>query len=379
MQYDMLLKDEKRKISNLIKHEFIKLDFSYLKLILDNNYNEPRWMDVYILIYKASLPKDIIAYEILLEKLSKPLFKFYFKKMNKRYIVDANEYIYKAYTRFLITREMTEYYFNAQYMPDKDYIKEILKFNKYKECGITLNHITENEFVVDPVNYRFNNIEEAKKVHEEIFDGYDLFKNLKLEKNNFLKNFKSCVELGKDKKMIATLSMTLSYFDCKFIVSDDGIYLSGYDFKICDESTADAFYAKIIDAYHFFRNVVNTTNKKDIISEIYNKRVEKEVRKEFEKDVSKYLKVVEEKDLVNTIVAISKESNYTLKITFDEQGVFVIDGNIIATLQEANDYYNYYMENKKEHTSLAEYKPTLITRIKKVWNVIRSKFGKKTA
>ena len=83
--------------------------------------------------------------------------------------------------------------------------------------------------------------------------------------------------------------------------------------------------------------------------------------------------------MINTIVAISKESNYTLNITFDEQGVFNIDGNLIVTVQEADDYYNYYMENKKEHLSLAEYKPNLITRIKKVWNVIKSKFGKKTA
>lgn len=378
MQYDMLLKNEKRKISNLMKYEFIKLNFSYLKLILDNNYNEPRWMDIYILIYKAGLPKDIIAYDILLEKLSKPLFKFYFKKADKRYIVNADENMYRAYTRFLITGEPTEYYFNAQYMPDKDYIKEILKFNKYKECGINLKHISENEFSIEPINYKFNTIEEAKIIYEKIFDGYDLFKNLKIERKNFLKNFESSVELGKDKKMIATLSMTLSYFDCNFIVNNEGIYLEGYDFKISDESSADIFYAKLIDAYHFFRNVVNTTNKKDIISEIYNKKVENDVRSEFEKDAAKYLKVVEEKDLVDTIVAISKESNYTLKITFDDQGVFVVDGNIIATVQEANDYYNYYMEHKKEHTSLAEYKPTLITRIKKVWNIIKSKFGKKT-
>lgn len=335
MQYDMILKSEKRKISNLIKNEFIKLDFSCLKLILDNNYSEPRWMDIYILIYKASLPKDIIAYDILLEKLSKPLFKFYFKKDDKRYIVNADENMYREYTRYLITNEKTEYYFNSQFMPDKDYIKEILKFNKYKECGIEITHLDENKFTLNPINYTFDNIEDAKKIYEKIFDGYDLFRSLKLCKNNFLENFDTCLELGKDKRMLATLSMTLSYFDCKFKVSDDVIYLDGYSFKIYDESTADIFFAKLIDAYHFFRNVVNPTNKKDIISEVYNKKVQNEIREEFEKDLPKYLKVAEDKKMVDTIVAISKESNYTLKITFDEQGVFIIDGNIIATLRRS--------------------------------------------
>ena len=379
MQYDMLLKDEKRKMSNLIKYDFVKLNFSYLKLILDNNYNEPRWMDVYVMLYKANLPKDIIAYDILLEKLSKPLNKFYFKRDGKRYIVNADENMERAYTRFLITNEIVEYNFKSQFMPDKEYIKEIIKFKKYNECGICIKHINENEFILEPINYKFDNIDDAKEIYEKIFDGYDLFKNLKLQKNNFLPNFESCLELGKDKRMIATLSMTLSYFDCNFEISNDGIFLSGYDFKIDDESTADVFYAKLIDAYHFFRNVVNSTNKKDIISEIYNKKVSEEIRKEFEKEIPRYLKIIEQKDLVDTIVAISKESNYTLPITFDEQGIFNIDGNLVVTSKEANDYYNYYMDTKKEHVSLAEYKPNLITRIKKVWNVIKSKFGKKTA
>ncbi|MBR4110217.1 MAG: hypothetical protein IKK43_00790 [Clostridia bacterium] len=379
MQYDMLLKDEKRKMSNLIKYDFVKLNFSYLKLILDSNYNEPRWMDIYILLYKANLPKDIIAYDILLEKLSKPLNKFYFKRDGKRYIVNADENMYRAYTRFLITNEIVEYNLKSQFMPDKEYIKEIIKFNKYKECGIYINHINENEFALEPINYKFDNIDDAKQIYEKIFDGYDLFKNLKLKKNNFLENFESCVELGKDKRMIATLSMTLSYFDCDFEILEEGIYLTGSDIKIDDESSADIFYAKLIDAYHFFRNVVNATNKKDIISEIYNKKVSEEIRKEFEKNIPRYLKIIEQKDLIDTIVAISKESNYTLPITFDEQGVFNIDGNLIVTPKEANEYYNYYMDTKKEHVSLAEYKPNLITRIKKVWSVIKSKFGKKTA
>ncbi len=377
MQYDMLLKDEKRKISNLIKYEFVKLNFSYLKLILDNNYNEPRWMDIYILLYKSNLPKDVIAYDILLEKLSKPLFKFYFKKDGKRYLVNADENMYRAYTNFLITNEVVEYNFNSQFMPDKEYIKEIIKFKKYQKCGIYIEHIKENEFILQPIKYKFSDIENAKKLHETVFDGYDLYTNLRLEKVNFLNNFDACLELGKDKRMIATLSMTLSYFDCNFKVDGDAIQLVGYPFAIYDESTADIFYAKLIDAYHFFRNVVNAENKKDIISEIYNKKVAENVRKEFEQNVSKYLRVIEQKDLINTIVAISKESDYTLPITFDDQGVFNIDGNIIVTAQEADEYYNYYMDTKKEHLSLAEYKPTLVTRIKKVWNIIKSKFGKK--
>ena len=204
MQYDMLLKDEKRKMSNLIKYDFVKLNFSYLKLILDNNYKEPRWMDVYILLYKANLPKDIIAYDILLEKLSKPLNKFYFKRDGKRYIVNADENMYKAYTRFLITNEPVEYNFKSQFMPDKDYIKEIIKFKKYNECGIYIKHIKENEFVLEPINYNFDNIDDAKEIYEKIFDGYDLFKNLKLQKDNFLEHFESCMDLGKDKRMIAT-------------------------------------------------------------------------------------------------------------------------------------------------------------------------------
>ena len=39
MEYDKLLKEEKRRISNLINHEFVSLDFSNLKIILNNNYN----------------------------------------------------------------------------------------------------------------------------------------------------------------------------------------------------------------------------------------------------------------------------------------------------------------------------------------------------
>ena len=80
MSYDLILKDEKRKISAIMKKEYVSLKFSELHLILDNNFNEPRWMDTYILLYKAALPKNIGAYDILLQKLSSSMLKLYFKK-----------------------------------------------------------------------------------------------------------------------------------------------------------------------------------------------------------------------------------------------------------------------------------------------------------
>ena len=55
LSFDKNLKDDKRKIASIMKKEYVSLKFSELHLILDNNYNEPRWMDTYILLYKASL------------------------------------------------------------------------------------------------------------------------------------------------------------------------------------------------------------------------------------------------------------------------------------------------------------------------------------
>ena len=78
MQYDKLLTLEKRKILNIVKHEYVKLDFSKLTGILDNNYKEPLWMDFSVLLYKMNIKNpDILAYDILLKKLSKPFIRFY--------------------------------------------------------------------------------------------------------------------------------------------------------------------------------------------------------------------------------------------------------------------------------------------------------------
>ena len=46
-----------QKVSAIMKKEYVPFRFSELNLILDNDYNEPRWMDTYILLYKAALPK----------------------------------------------------------------------------------------------------------------------------------------------------------------------------------------------------------------------------------------------------------------------------------------------------------------------------------
>ena len=67
--------------------------------------------------------------------------------------------------------------------------------------------------------YKFKTAEEARLIYEKLFDAYDLFVNLKLDKDNFIKNFYSCLKLGKDKRMIAILSTMISYFNCHFITS----------------------------------------------------------------------------------------------------------------------------------------------------------------
>lgn len=378
MEYDKLLKEEKRKISNLINHEFISLDFSNLKMILDNNYNEPRWMDVYILLYKAKLPADVLSYDILLEKLSKPLLKFYFKNADgKRYIVNADDRIMNGYVRYLITKEKVPYNFDAQYIPDKNYIKELLKYNKFRKCGIYLKHIDENEFILEPINYKINNIEESKEIYEKIFEAYDLFINLKLNEKNFLENFEACAELGKDKRMIATLSTMLTYFDINFIVKDNHITIENTNIDISNEETAKGFQAHLLDTYQFFRNVVNSEDKKDIVSEVYNKKVSPEIMKQFTSNVDKYLNVVENKDLIDWIITIARESKYTLKINFDSQGVFYIDDSIIVTPLDAREFYIDYMDKKKDKVSMVAYQNGIINKIKRVWNVIKSKFGKK--
>ena len=76
------------------------------------------------------------------------------------------------------------------------------------------------------------------------------------------------------------------------------------------------------------------------------------------------------------LVTISKESNYTLNITYDEQGVFYIDGAIIVTALDAKEYYIDYMDRKTEKLAVAIYKNNIITKIKKVWNKFRARFAK---
>lgn len=379
MQYDLLLKDEKRKMAAIMKKEYVTLKFSELHLILDNNYNEPRWMNTYIMLYRASLPKNIVAYDILLEKLSASLLKFYFKKEDgRRYIVSADDKIFREYVWYLTTKEDKEYTFLAQYLPSKDYIKEVLRFSKYKKCGLVLENIKEDEFVLNPIGYKFKTPEEARLIYEKLFDAYDLFVNLKLDKNNFIKNLYSCLKLGKDKRMIAILSTMILYFDCKFTINEDSIGIAGTNIMINDEQSAKAFEAHMMDVYHFYRNVINTKNKRDIVSEVCNKKVPKEIMEEFSANIPKYSNLVSEhKSLVEWIITISRESKYTLNIKCNEKGVFFIDNVRIATDQEAEFYYIEYMEKKSDHLSLVEYKSSILMKLKKFFSFIKIKFWKK--
>jgi len=379
MQYDLLLKDEKRKISAIMKKEYVSLKFSELHLILDNNYNEPRWMNTYIMLYKASLPKNIVAYDILLEKLSTSLLKFYFKKEDgRRYIVSADDKLFRAYVWYLTTKEDKEYRLLAQYLPSKDYIKEVLRFSKYRKCGLILENVKEDEFILNPIGYKFKTADEARLIYEKLFDAYDLFVNLRLEKNNFIKNFYSCLKLGKDKRMIAILSTMISYFDCKFIIQNENISIEGTELVINDETSAKAFEAHMMDVYHFYRNVINTKNKRDIVSEVCNKKVAKEIMEEFTDNIAKYSNlIIDNKSLVDWIITISRESKYTLNIKCNEKGVFFIDNVRVATEQEAEFYYIEYMEKKSEHLSLVEYKSSILMKLKKFFSFIKVKFWKR--
>lgn len=378
MQYDKLLMEDKRKLLNIVKHEYIRLDFSKLTNILDNNYKEPLWMDISVLLYKLKIENpDITAYDILLKKLSKSFVRFYFKDGEKRYIAEANDFILKQYIWFLITKENVEYCINTQYIPQKDYIKQILSINKFTNIGIYIKHISEDKFSLTPINETFSNIDEAELIYNELIQVQDLKKSLGLETKNFLENYETAKVLSKDKRMIATLSNILSSFNCKYILKDNYITLPNTDLVIQDEETAMCFQSKIVDAYHFFRNVINTENKKDIVSEIYNKKVSLHIKEQFEENVAEYIKAIKNKELVDWIVTISKESKYTLKINFDEQGVFYIDGAIIVTPQEAKEYYIDYMDKKKEKLAMAIYNNGIINKLKRAWNIFKSKFGKK--
>jgi hypothetical protein len=379
MSFELILKDEKRKICSIMKKKYVPLKFSQLHLILDNNLNEPRWMNTYILLYKASLPKNIVAYDILLQKLSKSMLKFYFKTEDeKRYIVNADEKLFKAYVWYLTTKEDKTYKMLAQYIPPKDYIKEIMRFSRFEKCGLVLENVDDDEFMLSPIGYNFKSEEEARMVYEKLFDAYELFTTLKLNKKNFLENFYSCLKLGSDKKMLAVLSTMISYFDCKFLVLDDVITLKNTNIAISDEATSRAFESHMMDVYHFYRNVINTKDKRDIVSEVCNKKVSKAIMKDFSNNISKYSNIVaNNKGLVEWIITISRESKYKLHITVTDNGVFFIDGTRIANEHEAELYYIDYMENKSNHVSLVAYKSSIISKIKKIFSFFKFKFWKK--
>lgn len=132
MQYDKLLIEDKRKLLNIVKSEYVKLDFSKLENMFDNNYKNPLWLDVSVLLYNLKLETvDFTAFDILLKKLSKQFIRFYFKDGEKKYIATVDEFVLKQYVWFLITKEKIEFNINMQYIPQKDYIKQILNLNKF--------------------------------------------------------------------------------------------------------------------------------------------------------------------------------------------------------------------------------------------------------
>lgn len=377
MQYNKLLIEDKRKLLSIVKHEYVNLDFSKLTEILDNNYKEPLWMDISVLLYGMNIKNpDIIAYDVLLKKLSKPFVRFYFKDGDKRYIATEQEFFIKQYIWYKITGESISYNINTQYIPQKDYIKQILNLDKFTNCGVYIKHIGEDQFSLSPINEYFSNVDEAEVIYNSLIEIQDLNKSLKLSVENFLEHYSTAKTLAKDKRMIATLSNILSSFNCRFILEDGYITVYETDLVINDEETAMSFQSKIIDAYHFFRNVINTENKKDIVSEIYNKKVDPNIKKQFEDDIPKYLNLIKNRELIDWIVTISKESKYTLRINFDEQGIFYIDGAIIVTSQDAKEYYIDYMDKKKEKLAMAVYNNNIVNKIKKVWNMFKSKFTK---
>lgn len=376
MQYSKLALEEKGKLLNLMSKKFIKLDFSKLTSVVENNLADPRWMDLYILIYKSGLAPDIQAYDILLKKLSTPVLKFSFTDGDKNYISNATITAIDLYLWYQITGEVTYFFAETQFMPKKDYMKELFKFNKFYSAGIFLENVDENRFRIAPTDYQFDNIEDATIFYNKFLDAFDAYRSLKLPKENFIKHINQAIEHGKDKRMLATISNILSYFNLQFELKDDYITLKGSGYKITNEKEADRFQVKLIDAYQFFRNVVNTEDKKDIVSEIYNRRLSSEIRNQFEEHVNEYVKVTDNQELIDWIITISKESKYTLNITFDDQGTFYIDNNRITTPAEAKEYYIDFMDAKKEKLAMAIYKNNILNRIKNIWNKFRAKFAK---
>lgn len=376
MQNNNLLREEKKKLLNLLNHEYVKIDFSKLTSILDNNCDEPRWMDVYVLLYEAKLPADITIYNILLEKLSKQLLLFYYKDGKDRYLANANEFMLKQYVYYLISGDRTEYNIRAQYIPNKEYIKEILKISKFSECGMNIKHVSKDKFIIDGLEICFENVDEARKLYDDLLDVNDFHKNVNIDRKTLKDNYEDILILGKDKRMLASISNICTYFRCKFDFENGYITVPGTNISMNTEETVTSFQAKLIDAYHFFRNVINTRDKKDIISEIYSGKLALDIKEEFEENLPIYLNVIKNKELIDWIVTISKESKYTLNIKFDEQGVFYIDDAIIVTALDAKEYYIDYMDKKNEKLAVAIYKNTIVTKIKRLWTKFRAKFVK---
>lgn len=376
MQFDCLQREEKRKIISLMKNEYIDLDCSKISAILDNNCDEPRWMDVYVSLYEANLPPNISVFNILLEKLSQRINWFYFEKDHKNYLVNADEGLIKAYLWYKITNEPVNYKVKAQYIPHRDYVRKICKITKFEESGLYVKHISEDKFLVEPLNLTFDSIQTAREVYDQLLDWNDFYKNVKMPKQFLYDEYQTVLKLSKDKRMLATISNATNYFDCSFVIKNGSLMLKDTDFTINDEQSATAFQTRIIDAYHFFRNVINTQDKKDIISEIYNKNVDSKIKKQYEENLASYIKITENRELIDWIITISKESNYTLNITYDEQGIFYIDGAIIVTALDAKEYYIDYMDRKTEKLAITIYKNNIITKIKKVWNKFRARFAK---
>lgn len=376
MQYAGLQKEELVKVLSLMKSEYVELDFSKLTGFLGSNYDEPRWMDAYVQLYKAKLPPDVCSYDILLEKLSKSVFLMTFEDENRNYIVNADDLLIRAYTRFLITKEKILYKVRAKYIPHKDYVKALCKIFRFSDCGVFLEHESGNSFEIKPVGLKIQNIQEAREAYDNLLDLNDFVKNVNIDKKEIFENYEDVIKLSKDKRMLATIGNITNYFPCKFTMSCGNIAYAGTDVLINDEKTATSFQAKIIDAYHFFRNVVNTTDKKDIISEIYNQKVDPTIRREFEESAPSYINVMKNKDLIDWIVTISKESKYSLPIRFDEQGIFYIEDAVIVTPLDAKEYYIDYMDKKKEKLAVAIYKNNIVTNIKRIWNKFKARFAK---
>ena len=376
MQFDCLQREEKRKILSLVNYEYVSLDCSKIDAILENNCAEPRWMDVYVMLYKANLPPDVTVYNILLEKLSQRINWFYFEKDEKNYLVNADEVFTRLYLWNKITNESVEFNVRAQYIPHRDYVRKICKISKFQDSGLYLKHVSGDKFIIEPLNLTFDTIETANNLYDNLLDWNDFYKNVKIPKELVYNNYETVLKLSKDKRMLATISNATNYFECEFDLSEGNLILPNTNIVISDEQTATDFQARIIDAYHFFRNVINTKDKKDIISEIYNKKVDPEIKKQYEDNLASYIKITENRELIDWIVTISKESNYTLKITYDEQGVFYIDGAIIVTALDAKEYYIDYMDRKTEKLAVAIYKNNIVTKIKKIWNKFRARFAK---